>query len=121
MASRVLVLEGFWNHLANFIPFLKPREAERSACGHSVFAELELDSSDPGLLFLAFKIQLPGGVPMTRVLGLLGVCMDSRELALVRGNGFLSWSSKLELKLVLVALPLWGVFLPGDTGQMGRC
>lgn len=58
---------------------------------------------------------------MTRVLGFLGVCMDSREVALVLGNGFLSWSSKLELKLVLVALPFWGVFLLGDTGQVGRC
>lgn len=37
------------------------------------------------------------------------------------GKVFLSWSSKLELELFLVALPLWGVFLPGDTGQVGRC
>lgn len=116
MASHVLVLEGLWDHLVNFILLLKPRESEISACGHSVFAQLELDSSDPGLLVLAFKMQLPGGVPMTRVLRLLRVCMNSRELALVWGNGFLSWSSKLELKLVLVALPLWGVSLLGDTG-----
>lgn len=47
--------------------------------------------------------------------------IDSRVLALVWGKGFLSWSSKLELKLFLVVLPLWGVFLPGDTGQVGRC
>jgi hypothetical protein len=47
--------------------------------------------------------------------------MDSRELALMHDNGFLSWGSKLELKLVLVALPLRDVSFPGDTGQVGRC
>lgn len=50
MASCIPVLEGLRDHLVNLTLFLKPREAERAACGHSAFAELEPDSRDPVFL-----------------------------------------------------------------------
>lgn len=119
---------AFWcqkdlRELVNFNLFLKPRETERSACGPSAYTKLNLESSDLGLLVLCFKTQLPGGVPR------LG-SWHSFEYGLKRAeSGVGPWLHVLELRvgcgrwrrLVLVALPPWGVFLPGDAGQVGRC